>query len=234
MALCIYHKKRNFSRTPEPQGNGAIPRGHHYVIQKHDASHLHYDFRLELHGVLLSWAVPKGPCLDPAEKRLAVQVEDHPIDYRSFEGIIPAGQYGGGTVMVWDYGSWKPAGDPDQGYRQGKLKFTLNGKKLHGNWMLLRMRGGTSSRGRVNWLLIKEHDGAAQPLSEGDVLVEFPNSAKSGRTLAEIAARRTGHMRPIRGPAKSAVRNSDDVSSTKAHRRRLVKKKRRRLSSNTT
>lgn len=195
MALREYREKRNFSRTPEPTGNGAAHRGRHYVIQKHDASHLHYDFRLESHGVLLSWAVPKGPCLDPVEKRLAVQVEDHPLDYRNFEGIIPAGEYGGGTVMVWDHGYWTPAGDPEEDYRQGKLKLTLHGEKLHGAWMLLRMRGKPSSRGRVNWLLIKERDKAAQALSTGDVLTDLPNSALSGRNLDEIASGAAGHVR---------------------------------------
>ena len=142
MPLVEYRKKRNFTRTPEPAGKVPSRRGHHYVIQKHDATRLHYDFRLELEGVLLSWAVPKGPSLDPAEKRLAVQVEDHPLAYRTFEGTIPEGQYGGGTVMVWDEGYWAPEeGDARRAIQEGKLKFSLHGKKLRGRWFLLRMKG---------------------------------------------------------------------------------------------
>src|SRR5207248_10221899 len=123
------------------------------VIQKHDASRRHYDFRLEHDGVLKSWAVPKGPSLDPAERTLAVQVEDHPVDYGSFEGIIPRGEYGGGTVLLWDRGTWEPIGDPHEGYRLGKLKFILHGEKLHGGWMLVRTRGGQPEKGRHQWLL---------------------------------------------------------------------------------
>jgi bifunctional non-homologous end joining protein LigD len=130
MPLAEYRRKRDFKQTAEPRGKRAASRGRLYVIQKHDASHLHYDFRLELDGVLKSWAVPKGPSLDPAQKRLAVHVEDHPVEYGSFEGTIPEGQYGGGTVLLWDKGYWEPIGDPDEGYRQGKLKFRLHGKKL--------------------------------------------------------------------------------------------------------
>src|SRR5262245_57396192 len=136
MSLVEYRHKRDFNRTPEPPGKPAARAraGRAYLIQKHDASHLHYDFRLELHGVLKSWAVPKGPDLDPANKRLAMQVEDHPLEYGGFEGTIPEGEYGGGTVMVWDRGTWEPVGDPHKGYREGNLKFTLDGEKLHGGW----------------------------------------------------------------------------------------------------
>ena len=188
MALREYQKKRNFSRTPEPAAKKARVRGHHYVIQKHDATRLHYDFRLELNGVLLSWAVPKGPSLDPAEKRLAVQVEDHPLGYRTFEGTIPEGEYGGGTVMVWDEGTWQAEDDAETDYRAGKLKFTLSGKKLRGKWMLLRMKSRPADRGRNNWLLFKERDEFARPTSKGDILIEQPRSAKTNRTLEDIAA----------------------------------------------
>src|SRR6187431_447245 len=142
MGLAEYHRKRDFGKTAEPRGqehpSGATLA---FVIQKHAASHLHYDFRLELDGVLLSWAVPKGPSLDPADKRLAMHVEDHPIEYGGFEGVIPEKQYGAGTVMLWDRGSWHPIGDPAEGYRKGHLKFTLDGDKLHGGWTLIRTHG---------------------------------------------------------------------------------------------
>jgi bifunctional non-homologous end joining protein LigD len=131
MGLAEYKRKRHFSRTPEPKARKARKAGWSYVVQKHQASHLHYDFRLELDGVLKSWAVPKGPSLDPAVKRLAVHVEDHPVDYGGFEGVIPEGEYGGGIVMLWDQGHWEPVGDPHDGYRKGKLKFLLHGEKTH-------------------------------------------------------------------------------------------------------
>src|SRR5262245_60377497 len=136
MGLAEYKRKRDFGKTPEPPGKVALKaqRELTFIVQKHDASHLHYDFRLELDGVLKSWAVPKGPDLDPANKRLAMQVEDHPLEYGGFEGVIPKGQYGGGTVMLWDRGTWEPVGDPHKGYREGNLKFTLDGEKLHGGW----------------------------------------------------------------------------------------------------
>src|SRR5476649_329129 len=133
MALQQYHAKRNFKLTPEPRGRTAARKAQQalsFVIQKHAASHLHYDFRLELNGVLLSWAVPKGPSLDPADKRLAMHVEDHPAEYGGFEGTIPKGQYGGGTVMLWDRGTWEPVGDAAEGFRKGHLKFDLDGEKL--------------------------------------------------------------------------------------------------------
>ncbi|MDB5337048.1 MAG: ATP-dependent ligase [Planctomycetaceae bacterium] len=187
MALAEYQRKRHFNKTPEPEAKLATRSGWSYVIQKHAASHLHYDFRLELDGVLKSWAVPKGPSLDPSVKRLAMQVEDHPVEYGGFEGIIPEGEYGGGTVMLWDTGSWEPVGDPEDGYRQGKLKFQLHGEKLAGGWSLIRTHLGESSK-HPQWLLIKEQDEQAEPASKGDVLPRSPLSVVSGRDLDEIAA----------------------------------------------
>ncbi|HVX15024.1 MAG TPA: DNA ligase D [Pirellulales bacterium] len=193
MPLAEYRRKRHFDNTPEPQGRKATSKGRRpkpvtlrFVVQKHDARRLHYDFRLELDGVLKSWAVPKGPCFDPAEKRLAVEVEDHPLEYAAFEGTIPAGQYGGGTVEVWDQGTWQAEGDPHDGLREGKLKFRLDGQKLIGRWTLVRMKRRPNDRA-TNWLLIKERDEAVRPLAEYDVTVALPNSVVSGRTLAEIA-----------------------------------------------
>jgi len=190
MALEEYKRKRNFRKTPEPAAKKAKPKGNSYVIQKHAATRLHYDFRLELGGVLLSWAVPKGPSLDPAEKRLAVHVEDHPLEYGGFEGIIPKGQYGGGTVLLWDHGTWSPDGDGDpvRAYRKGHLKFRLDGEKLHGGWNLVRMHGPQAGENKENWLLIKENDEYAVPGSGEAVVQEYPASAATGRTLEEIAA----------------------------------------------
>src|SRR5882672_11407218 len=163
MTLELYRRKRNFRTTPEPAGRVGKRRSRNrsFVIQKHAASHLHYDFRLELNGVLLSWAVPKGPSLDPSDKRLAMHVEDHPIEYGDFEGIIPPKQYGAGTVLLWDRGTWLPKEDPDASYRKGKLKFDLQGEKLHGGWTLVRSHGGKYG-GDKAWLLIKEDDDAAR------------------------------------------------------------------------
>lgn len=161
MRLDTYRRKRDFRRTPEPSGAARHPsRGRSFVIQKHAARRLHYDFRLELDGVLKSWAVPKGPSLDPGDKRLAVHVEDHPLEYGSFEGVIPEGQYGAGTVKLWDRGVWIPEGDPGEGYTRGKLKFRLEGRRLRGGWTLVRMRGNARN-GKQNWLLIKERDSTA-------------------------------------------------------------------------
>src|ERR1043165_56234 len=163
MGLREYKKKRDFSATPEPAGaEGPARRGTlRYVIQKHDATRLHYDFRLEWDGVLKSWAVPKGPSLDPAEKRLAVQVEDHPIDYATFEGVIPEGEYGAGPVILWERGTWTPESDPREGLRRGRLRFSLSGEKLSGTWNLVRMSGRSKGDGDRNWLLIKSADDAA-------------------------------------------------------------------------
>src|SRR6187455_518734 len=167
-ALTEYKKKRKFNKTPEPGPEKKRTKsGRLFVIQKHRATQLHYDFRLEDEGVLKSWAVPKGPSLDPKVKRLAMQVEDHPVDYGDFEGIIPEGEYGGGTVLLWDRGTWEAIGDAHEGYRTGRLKFVLDGEKLHGRWMLVR----TGAEGqRQRWLLFKERDEDARPSSEGDIL----------------------------------------------------------------
>lgn len=189
MALTDYRGKRHFDRTPEPEGHMAQSGGHTFVVQKHAASRLHYDFRLELDGALKSWAVPKGPSLEPGEKRLAVQVEDHPLEYGSFEGIIPEGEYGGGTVMVWDRGDWEPVGDAAADYQKGRLKFRLHGQKLRGGWSLIRLHAkDTDPADKVNWLLIKERDPDARPLAEYDITQEEPLSAATGRSMEEIAA----------------------------------------------
>ncbi|MGE5524018.1 MAG: DNA ligase D [Rhodospirillaceae bacterium] len=190
MALELYRKKRNFEITPEPAGRTVRKRDKNlaFVIQKHAASHLHYDFRLELNGVLLSWAVPKGPSLDPNDKRLAMHVEDHPIEYGGFEGVIPPRQYGAGTVLLWDRGTWTPKDDPEAGYRKGKLKFTLDGEKLHGGWTLVKSHGGKYGKQGNAWFLIKEDDEYAEPAHEGSVVDHHPNSVLSGRSLEEIAA----------------------------------------------
>ncbi len=189
MGLKEYQRKRDFTRTPEPKGSDPQKPGNDYLIQKHAARQLHYDFRLELDGVLLSWAVPKGPSLDPGERRLAVHVEDHPLEYGTFEGTIPAGEYGGGTVLLWDRGTWEPEGDPHEGLRRGDFKFQLHGEKLRGRWVLVRM-GKQSARenAKENWLLIKHSDSEASPLAERDILLERPESVVSGRGMDQIAS----------------------------------------------
>lgn len=175
-SLKTYRNKRDFNVTPEPAGGGASSgKVRAFVIQKHWASRLHYDFRLELDGAMKSWAVPKGPSFDPAVKRMAVQVEDHPIAYNRFEGQIPKGQYGAGTVIIWDEGSWIPVGDARKGYRDGLLKFDLHGVKMHGRWALVRMKGKASDK-QPAWLLIKDKDGYARPEREFSVVDEMPDS----------------------------------------------------------
>jgi bifunctional non-homologous end joining protein LigD len=181
--LAKYKAKRDFGITAEPSGSkkAAKHAGNSFVIQQHAARRLHYDFRLELDGVLLSWSVPKGPSLSPTEKRLAVRTEDHPLDYADFEGIIPKGQYGGGTVCVWDRGTWEPEGDPREAMRKGRLTFTLHGAKLHGRWHLIRTRGDDK---HDNWLLFKSRDEAAN--ENLDIVATKPKSVITGRTLAQI------------------------------------------------
>jgi bifunctional non-homologous end joining protein LigD len=189
MGLVEYRKKRNFSLTPEPPPVEGKTGGNSFVVQKHAASHLHYDFRLEHDGVLKSWSVPKGPCFDPAVKRLAMMTEDHPVAYGDFEGIIPKGEYGGGTVMVWDQGTWSPVEDATAGFAKGSLKFELHGEKLRGRWALVRIRGKQGPRDQQRtWLLIKERDQLARPEADFDVTTAQPDSAASGRTLEQIAA----------------------------------------------
>jgi bifunctional non-homologous end joining protein LigD len=191
-----YRSKRNFDITSEPAGgkltNDSSKKALAYVIQKHQATNLHYDFRLEWNGVLLSWAIPKGPSLDPSVKRLAAAVEDHPLEYGGFEGVIPEGEYGGGTVMLWDRGTWTPE-TPDVGaaLRKGELKFTLRGKKLKGSWVLIRTKGGFGGSKKPQWLLIKHRD---QYASTEDVLTEQPRSIRSHRLLADIARDSNGNV----------------------------------------
>ena len=203
MGLADYGSKRDFARTPEPQPRPASSAtGNLFVVHKHAARSLHYDLRLEMGGVLKSWAVPKGPSLDPTQKRLAVQVEDHPLDYADFEGTIPEGQYGGGTVMVWDRGQWLPETDPvspppgepaellttaERALQAGRLRFRLEGQKLRGGWALVRLRDRPGEQAGKDWLLIKERDEAAAGGSAAEITARAPNSVKTGRSLAEIA-----------------------------------------------
>ncbi|HEY7768806.1 DNA polymerase ligase N-terminal domain-containing protein, partial [Longimicrobium sp.] len=189
MGLDEYKRKRDFRVTAEPEGH-VHPEGDvlSFCIQKHAASHLHYDFRLELDGVLKSWAVPKGPSLDPSVKRLAVHVEDHPIEYGVFEGIIPKKEYGGGTVMLWDRGHWTPDEDPHKGYRKGHIRFHLHGERLSGGWHLVRSRRPQEDGQKEQWLLFKDDDDVARPESAGVITQEIVTSVATGRTMDEIAA----------------------------------------------
>ena len=184
--LKTYRAKRRFGVTAEPRGKPVRRRGHAFVIQKHAARRLHYDLRLELDGAMKSWAVTRGPSLVPGEKRLAVQVEDHPIEYNKFEGTIPEGEYGGGTVMIWDRGSWQPQDDPHEGLRKGHLSFELDGEKLAGLWHLVRMSRRRGEK-RDNWLLMKAHDKTARAPGDKDILEQKPRSVISGRSMDEIA-----------------------------------------------
>jgi bifunctional non-homologous end joining protein LigD len=210
MALEEYKKKRNFTRTPEPAGSRVGRQAGErleFVVQKHDATNLHYDFRLELDGVLKSWAVPKGPSTRPGTRRLAMETEDHPMEYGGFEGVIPAGQYGGGTVMLWDRGTWIPEGDPVEGYEEGRLRFRLEGEKLRGGWILTRMKPKPGER-KQGWLLIKSRDPGARSAGEPEVTEALPRSVATDRELDEIAEEgdrvwdsRTGEREGKRGGA---------------------------------
>ena len=178
-----YRAKRDFTKTSEPQGGRGTAKGNIFVVHKHDATRLHYDFRLEYEGVLKSWAVARGPSTDPADKRLAVRTEDHPLDYATFEGTIPEGQYGGGTVMLWDFGTWEPIGDPKKGFKSGKLKIHLEGDRMKGDWALIRMKPKSGEK-RENWLLIKEHDDFAT--DGGSDLLGSDTSVSTGRAMGAI------------------------------------------------
>ena len=182
--LATYRAKRDFSKTPEPPPERKRKAGNSFVIQKHAATRTHFDFRLEHDGVLKSWAVTKGPSLDPAQKRLAVMTEDHPLEYGKFEGVIPKGEYGGGPVMLWDRGTWEPIGDPDEGLAKGDFKFRLHGDRLNGDYVLVRMKPRKEDRGKQNWLLIKKRDEYA---SDGDEpTLTYDTSVASGRTMDQI------------------------------------------------
>jgi bifunctional non-homologous end joining protein LigD len=220
--LAKYRSKRHFDRTPEPApGKRAAAGGARFVVQKHDARRLHYDFRLELDGTMKSWAVTRGPSLDPADRRLAVHVEDHPIAYNDFEGTIPKGQYGGGTVMLWDRGEWEPLGDPRRDYAQGKLKFRLHGEHLKGGWTLVRMRGKDFDKGHDNWLLIKERDEFAQPGDGERLLARVTKSVASGRTMEQLAGGKPGVKKatPKRAAARTARPETSALSAVPGAKR---------------
>jgi bifunctional non-homologous end joining protein LigD len=208
--LSTYRKKRDFEKTAEPSGDTPVvpSKRRRFVIQKHDATRLHYDLRLEFDGVFKSWAITRGPSLDPHDKRLAVEVEDHPLDYGDFEGTIPKGQYGGGTVQLWDRGYWE-SDDPEGGYKKGDLKFTLHGEKLRGSWVLVRMRHDRSGGKRTNWLLIKHRDEFAKEGNANNIL-DADRSVASGRTMDQIAAGKGKAPKPFM-TAKSNRASADAV-----------------------
>lgn len=224
MALETYREKRDFEKTREPRGKARTKKGFSYVIQKHAASHLHYDFRLELDGVLLSWAVPKGPSLDPAVKRLAVQVEDHPVEYGGFEGTIAHGEYGGGTVMVWDTGTWAPEEgtaeeDLASAYRKGRLNFSLHGKKLKGSWHLVRTKRSGS---KPSWLLFKGTDSFARS-GEKEITETRTKSAATGRTLEQIAKAEDEVWHSNRETTSPTAKESPKTKKATARKRTTMK-----------
>lgn len=209
--LKTYRAKRDFKKTREPAGGAPSAEGLAFCVQKHDATRLHYDFRIEWEGVLKSWAVTRGPSLNPADKRLAVRTEDHPMDYGDFEGTIPKGEYGGGTVMLWDRGRWEPVGDARKGFADGNLKMELHGERLRGRWALIRMKPRDGEKGE-NWLLIKEKDDEASP--RRDILKEL-RSVKTGRTMAAIAA-----DAPAEQPAEHSAEDTTEPGAKPAGRKR--------------
>ena len=230
--LKTYWSKRRFGVTAEPRGKAASRKGHAFVMQKHAATRLHYDLRLELDGVMKSWAVTRGPSLVPGEKRLAVEVEDHPIDYNKFEGTIPKGEYGGGTVMIWDRGSWEPDHDPHKGLAKGHLDFHLEGEKLSGGWHLVRMHRRPNEK-RNNWLLIKANDEAARGPRDKDILEEKNLSVSTGRTMDEItagapkkapktAAKKTGRPKPTAHTARPKTKKTDQATSKASSKRKTA------------
>ena len=209
MALEAYRRKRNFGATAEPKGAAPVAESNIFVVQKHDATRLHYDFRLALDGVLKSWAVTRGPSFIPGEKRLAVEVEDHPLEYADFEGTIAKGEYGGGSVIVWDKGAWTPIGDPHRGLKKGHLEFELYGQKLKGRWHLVRMRGKPSEK-RENWLLIKGEDEFARSEDDPDILEARP----------EFGQDRQDHRRPRGRSPGLVVKDGKDRQARGRLRRR--------------
>jgi len=226
--LSEYRRKRRFDVTPEPQGGergrGKGARTLMYAIQKHMASRLHYDLRLEWDGVLLSWAVPRGPSPDPEVKRLAMRTEDHPLEYADFEGIIPAGEYGAGTVMLWDRGSWMPEGaDVSSSLRKGEIKFTLQGEKLRGSWVLVQIRGFGEGSRKSTWLLIKHRDEYA---STKDITLEEPRSVRTHRLLAEIARDDGGDVRRAsQGDPPAGRRPANNAKRRPSERKNAAKRK---------
>lgn len=239
--LQTYRARRDFGVTAEPRGRVAQRKASRlrFVIQRHAATRLHFDLRLELDGVYKSWAVTKVPSLDPATKRLAVEVEDHPLDYGTFEGTIPKGQYGGGTVQLWDHGTWKPKSDnPQRDLAKGMLKFELSGKRMHGGWALIRMRDDPrkrTSKPRHNWLLVKERDDEAHP-GDPEALSSEDTSVTTGRTLDEIASSKRSRVwhsnrtngedsaqRGVRAPAKSGVKKNRRPAARKKPGRKTAR-----------
>ena len=213
--LSVYRTKRDFTKTAEPSGKTKVApaKQRRFVIQKHDATRLHYDLRLEFDGVFKSWAVTRGPSLDPKDKRLAVEVEDHPLDYGDFEGTIPKGQYGGGTVMLWDRGTWT-SDDPERGFKKGDLKFTLDGEKMHGEWVLVRMRSDRNGGKRTNWLLIKHRDEYAKS-GKANTLLDEDKSVASRRTMDQIAEGKGRGPVPFMTRAKNAAKPDQVWNSNK-------------------
>jgi bifunctional non-homologous end joining protein LigD len=225
--LAKYRRMRQFDETPEPSGKARRPKAKEkiFVVQKHDASHLHYDFRLEMEGVLKSWAVPKGPSYDPAVRRLAMMTEDHPYEYASFEGVIPEGNYGAGNVIVWDEGTWEFAGqgkDEIAALKKGKLTFRLHGRKLFGEWTLVKKSSGRNPRGN-EWLLIKHRDGYAN--QEVDVTEVAPMSVVSGRSVDDVAGAEWESNRKSAGNRVKSVAEELKEKKKKAPARRAAPRK---------
>jgi bifunctional non-homologous end joining protein LigD len=227
MALEEYKRKRDFKQTPEPAGKVEKKSRNRFVVQKHRASQLHYDFRLEMDGVLKSWAIPKGPSLDPADKRLAMQVEDHPVSYFDFEGIIPPGNYGAGTVMVWDVGTWEPEGDAHPMLAKGDLKFRLDGEKLKGSFALIHIRSRKPGNKGTEWLLIKHRDEYVQEPYDVD---EYDHSALTHRTLDQIAADagsaewKSSRKAAVGGTSKKNEWLADSIAKADAAKRKSAAK----------